>query len=86
MKSIKDEADQANWIEYLRWEVEALDLAENFIDFENNELVDSCSYSNGFRYPDIASFTEERISFIGILWIMKLAYILMKFYQDIIMC
>lgn len=63
MKSIKDEADQANWIEYLRWEVEALDLAENFIDFENNELVDSCSYSNGFRYPDIASFTEERISF-----------------------
>jgi hypothetical protein len=28
MKSIKDEADQANWIEYLRWEVEALDLAE----------------------------------------------------------
>ena len=48
-ESIKDEADQANWIEYLRWEVEALDLAENFIDFENNELVDSCSYSNGFR-------------------------------------
>ena len=25
--------------------------------------MDSCSYSNGFRYPDIASFTEERISF-----------------------
>ena len=63
MKAIKDEADQSNWTEYLRWEVEALDLVEDFIDFENNELVDACSYSNGFRYPDIASFTEERISF-----------------------
>lgn len=63
MMALKDEADQANWTEYLKWEIEALDLAENYIDMENNGLVDACTFTNGFKYPDIASFSEDRIIF-----------------------
>jgi hypothetical protein len=63
MMAIKDEADQADCAEYLRWEVEALNLAENFLDFENNGLADKYSFSNGVKYPDITSFAEDRINF-----------------------
>jgi hypothetical protein len=63
MMAIKDEADQADCAEYLRWEVEALNLAENFLDFENNGLADKYSFRNGVKYPDITSFAEDRINF-----------------------
>lgn len=63
MMTIKDEADRADCAEYLRWEVEALNLAENFLDFENNGLADKYSFSSGVKYLDTTSFTEDRINF-----------------------
>lgn len=90
MKNIKNEADQANWTDYLKWEIEALDLAENYIDMENNGLVDACTFTNGFKYPDIASFSEDRIYFYRDLMDNKASIysdeVLSRYYNVLIQC